>query len=411
MRSFYQLENPVQSYAWGSLDGITEYTGIQNADGKPMAELWMGAHPANPSVALDGTTRIALDRLIENDPFAFLGEGALSRFGGELPYLFKVLSASGPLSLQVHPAREQARIGFDRENREGKPLTDPARDYRDPNPKREILMALSPFTAMCGFRDPAESLRLLGSVSCPALVAEMRVLSAADGSRSGYVSLYRSLLELGDDTRGEIISAATKIARIRSRETPDINDRNAYELLLALADRFPDDIGILCPLYLNIVDLVPGEALFIPSGIIHSYVRGTGLELMTNSDNTLRCGLTPKHRNVPELYSILVDAPYAPEIVRADPEAMIFRFPARFPEFELDVLKWNDESTFLRSRRPAILLGLEGMLTVSANGDARTISKGTSLFVPASVDSIKIGGTGKAALATVPEEFVDGNMG
>jgi mannose-6-phosphate isomerase len=410
MRSFYQLENPVQSYAWGSLDGISDYIGIPNIEGKPMAELWMGAHPANPSFALDGTTRISLDRLIGKDPVAFLGKDALRRFGGELPYLFKVLSASGPLSLQVHPPREQARIGFDRENREGKPLADPARDYKDPNPKREILMALSPFTAMCGFRDPAESLRLLGSVSCPALDAEMRALTTPDGRRSGYVSLYRSLLELENDSRREIISTATKTAHIRSRETADIDDRNAYELLLALVDRFPDDIGILCPLYLNIVNLVPGEALFIPSGIIHSYVRGTGLELMTNSDNTLRCGLTPKHRNVPELYSILEDAPFAPEIARPDHEAKIFRYPARFPEFELDVLNGNDERNFLRAGRPAILLGLAGELTVSANGDARTIAKGTSLFVPASVDSIEIAGTGKAALATIPEEFVDGNM-
>lgn len=441
MSSLYQLENRIQSYAWGSVDGISTYTGIPNPDGKPMAELWMGAHPALPSVAIHAERRMSLDRLIASRPEECLGTDAMRRFGGELPFLFKVLSAAGPLSLQVHPTREQARIGFDRESAEGIPLADPKRNYQDPNPKREILMALSPFTAMCGFREVTESLRLLASVSCPALDRCLGLLSGS-GVVPGYVRFYRTLLELDDDARRIIIANAIDESRARVRGLPASRDRVAYELLLSLAETYPADIGILSPLYLNVVDLSPGEALHIPSGIIHSYVRGTGLELMTNSDNTLRCGLTPKHRNVPELYSILEDAPFAPDIIVPDGEATVYRYPSRFPEFALirvylrenpdGVAARNDAASDtaatgaaatiaattdtenrnanLRTGQPAIVLGLSGETEMRADGVSLTVGKGVSVFVPASVRELAFTGEGTAYIATVPEELSDGHM-
>lgn len=407
MQPFHQLENPVQPYAWGSIDGISSFTGIANPNGTPMAELWMGAHPANPSMTFDGVERISLDALIAAQPDSCLGQNAICRFGSELPFLFKVLSAAGPLSLQVHPARDQALIGFERENREMIPLSDPKRNYRDSNPKREILMALSPFRALCGFRESGESIRLLKSISCPELEEYIGMLSVT-GSHPGYIAFYRALLELDAKSQHAIIATATEKAQEIASAQPASPHAKAYELLLTLSEAYPTDIGVLCPLYLNIVDLVPGEAMCIPSGIIHSYVRGTGIELMTNSDNTLRCGLTPKHRNVPELYAILEDIPYLPDILGPDDDSDVFRYPAPFPEFELVRLNGHDDESegtvSLRTGQPAIMLGISGHLRFYANGDSIEVAKGTSCFIPASITSIEFAGKGTAYMATVPGE-------
>ena len=301
MLGILPLECPVQHYDWGSRAALGRLLG-RRMSGRPEAELWMGAHPTAPSVALLGSRRVALDRLIAEHPVETLGRFALDGHGATLPFLFKVLALGKPVSVQAHPTRARAVGGFETEQLAGVPLDAPHRSYRDRGHKPEIVVALEPMVVLSGVRPLHEieaALTAAGVGELAALAAPAGVQDAAGAIRR----VLRATLTLDD-------AAGTRL----HRRLVDSAARDAAEgaLLATLADHYPGDPTVIAALLLNPVELAPGEALYTPPGQLHAFVSGAGIELMANSDNVLRAGLTSKHVDVDELLAATDLRPGAP---------------------------------------------------------------------------------------------------
>lgn len=392
----FELDNPIQAYAWGSRTAIAELLGRPAPSAVPQAEMWMGAHPRAPSkIFVDGAWQ-PLDRLIQQYPEAILGPGVAARFGPRLPYLFKVLAAAEPLSIQAHPDLSQAREGFARENRAGIPIDAPTRNYRDDNHKPELICALSPFWALNGFRLAAgisANLRAL----CPAsLRAEIAAFEAADAT-AAVRTLFSGLMTLDTMRRRAVVEEAVTSARQGEGEV--------CRWVAALGRRYPADIGVLAPALLNLVCLAPGEAMFLPAGRLHAYLEGTAIEIMANSDNVLRGGLTAKHVDVPELLRVLHFTGERPEVLRAGAgTGGSFDTPAA--EFALWVLHPDGLRPWAGSaaRRVEILLCTEGEGRLTVAGGHRTqFARGAALLVPAAAGAYCIDGRAVLYRASLPE--------
>jgi mannose-6-phosphate isomerase len=391
------LDNPIQNYAWGSHTAIAELLGRPAPSPEPEAELWIGAHPKAPSRIAEPKGKGTLDRAIQDDPVGLLGAEVCDRFGNELPFLFKVLAAAEPLSIQAHPNQEQARSGWARENAEGIPLDAARRNYRDLNHKPELLCALTPFVALKGFRAPDETARALEPIGRPELGAEIGRL-AREQTPVALRSLFARLMTLDPDERDALLKRATAQAARRPRDP-------AWRSVKSLMDRHPGDMGALAPLYLNLVTLAPGQALFLPSGELHAYLEGTALEIMANSDNVLRGGLTPKHVDLQELLATLDFDAHPPELLQAEdsgPGEKSFRTPAR--EFELGFLEVGPHRPFTATggRGVEILLQLEGACRLTSDGSEIALARGTSVLVPAALEGYVLEGEGRIARARVP---------
>jgi len=394
MQNFYALKNTIQTYVWGSYDGIPAFTGIVNTDDEPMAELWMGSHPAGPSRVLVGRESVTLDKFIAEHPVKLLGKPTNEKYGTSLPFLFKVLSAAKPLSLQVHPTKEQAENGFARENEAGIPLLSPLRNYKDKNHKQEILMAITEFTIMCGFRDEHQTAEYIGRIDSPILTEAIQRLN-----KGGYRDFCHYLLELNPEDRKSAIASAITA----THGTASTEEQTAFALAIQLAAHYPDDIGCLAPLYLNVIHLNPGEAVFLPEGIMHTYIKGTGLELMANSDNTLRGGLTAKHLDIPELLEVLNPAPYKPEILKPETSRELFTYRTHAADFELSTLNMKDGKVSFSATAPAILIGCSGeLLASSSNEEMCKVGRGSIVFIPASGNTITFSGNGTCFIASIP---------
>ena len=380
------------------MTAIPELLGQEATTSRPQAELWMGAHPKAPSlVNLNGEWRSLLS-LIEEDPEGVLGEAAAKEFHGRLPYLFKVLAAERPLSIQAHPSREQAQAGFRRENELGIPLDAPERNYRDDNHKPELICALSDFWAMCGFREVRDIITLLER-ACPETLAEEIAILQRQPDSVGLKQVYHSLLSLTQDRKRLVVEEAVRSAR--STGSPE------YEWLVKLADEYPGDIGVLSPLLLNLVCLKPGQAMFLPSGVLHAYLHGVGIELMANSDNVLRGGLTPKHVDVPELLKVLRFKEGVPEILAAiemSSGGRSFTTPAE--EFVLSVISLKSDVSYSSLGEKGIEIALctegEGTIRDGVGDYVIVLKKGTSIVIPASVMGYEIRGDLTLYKAGVP---------
>ena len=288
-RAALELRNTIQPYAWGSRTAIAGILGRPGTSAIPQAEMWMGAHPKAPSQVRTGDGWQPLDRLIKRYPDAILGRGAADRFGTRLPFLFKVLAAAQPLSIQAHPSRLQAEEGFARENRAGIRLDDPQRNYRDDHHKPELICALTEFWALCGFRPRQELLARLRQV-CPEGLAALLGDLEQNGRPADIRSIFTRLMTLGEKRRRALVDEV--LVRAGRRQ----DEEDLWRWIARLGRRYPGDIGVLAPVLLNLVRLRPAEALFLPSGHLHAYLQGTGIELMANSDNVLRGGLTAQTR-------------------------------------------------------------------------------------------------------------------
>ncbi len=392
-RRIYRLLNVIQDYDWGSLTAIPALLGRPNPEGKPQAELWMGAHPKAPSRLRDALERApvseeaapTLAALIAEAPAEALGQPVAERFGTQLPFLFKVLAAAKALSIQAHPNLEQARAGFARENAAGIPLSSPERNYRDANHKPEIICALTPFWGLCGFR-PEEELSeelarfgLSGASDPKALLAKMLTLDGKELER-----ILRSCLSL-------------------RAQAP------RYDWAARLSEQFPGDVGALAPLYLNLVHLMPGEALFLPAGELHAYLEGTGVELMANSDNVLRGGLTNKHIDLSELSSLLTFRPASLEVVsprRVSDSLELYSTPTN--EFRLARIELRHSSDYRASlhRSIELLICVEGRGEISYGHPKLWIrfAKGDTFVVPAAVAGYRLTGEALLYRADVPIE-------
>jgi mannose-6-phosphate isomerase len=394
----FVLENPIQNYAWGSRTALAELLGRPSPDGQPEAELWIGAHPKAPSRVSDPSGLGTLEDAIENDPVGLLGAETCERFGNELPFLLKVLAAAEPLSIQAHPDQEQARAGWARENAEEIPIDAPHRNYRDSNHKPELVCALTPFTALEGFREPEEVARRLEPVAGPELDREIARLGR-ERTPAALRALFTRLMTLEDEERTAVLARALDEAARRASDDP------AWAWVERLRARYPDDVGSLSPLYLNLVTLAPGEALFLPAGELHAYLEGTALEIMANSDNVLRGGLTPKNVDLPALLAILSFETHPPEVRKGKPVGAgqrVFRTEAK--EFELALVRVDPETPFTPEpgRGVEILLGLEGSCVLRADDVERPLGRGQAVFVPASTRSYTVEGEGDLARASVP---------
>ncbi|MDX6355726.1 MAG: mannose-6-phosphate isomerase [Streptomyces sp.] len=400
MTGMNRLLNTIRPYAWGSTTAIPELLGAEPT-GEPQAELWMGAHPGAPSRLDRDDGPVPLDTVIDADPAAELGEATVKRFGPRLPFLLKVLAAGAPLSVQVHPDLAQAKAGFADEEARGIPIDAPDRNYKDPNHKPEMLVALSPFDGLCGFRRPADAAELIEALGVGSLAPYVDILRAHPESQA-LREVLAAVLSADPDEIAATVHAATEAAARLAADpgTPHAADYAAYA---KAARSFPGDRGLIAAMLLNYVRLQPGEALYLGAGVPHAYLEGLGVEIMANSDNVLRCGLTPKHIDVPELLRIVRFEAGDPGVLRpeAAPDGEEL-YPAPIDEFRLSryVLAPGAGTRTLPAGTPQILLCTAGEAQLRTNSTTLTLARGESAYVRAG-EPVELGGEATLFRATV----------
>ncbi|MCP1387972.1 mannose-6-phosphate isomerase, class I [Corynebacterium sp. TA-R-1] len=368
------LEGALRAYPWGSRTLLAELRGTPAPAQRPEAELWFGAHPAAPS-------RIGeqpLDAIIAADPEAALGARAAAAFDNQLPFLVKLLAAGEPLSIQAHPSAAQAREGFARENAEGIALGDPRRNYKDPNPKPELIVALTEFKALAGFRPVAETLELFAALG--GLERYTCMLDPAQPEES-LRALFTTLISLPTTLRARLIADAAASARELVASDADAWMVEVAQTFLQLTERYPGDVGALAALLLNHVSLAPGDALYLDAGQLHAYLSGLGVEVMANSDNVLRGGLTSKHVDVPELVRVLDFAeladPHAPVSV---PSASEVAFDLPIDAFHVTRHRLTDGTALtVDVDGPAVVLCTAGC----ARSGEFALAPGQAAWIPA----------------------------
>jgi mannose-6-phosphate isomerase len=380
-----RLEGVIRNYEWGSTSSIPSMLGCAE-DGKPWAELWLGAHPSAPSVV--GEPRTPLDELIAADPAGQLGPAVVDRFGS-LPFLFKVLAAAAPLSLQAHPSVLQAEAGYAREDAAGVPIDAPNRSFRDRFHKPELICALTDFHALCGFRDPVATLDVLATIDTSAL-DPIRDRLAAASAVDGLGPLLEHLLTL------PAADAAALVAPVVAACGALGPDRHAdvRAMAAALGERYPGDAGVVTALLLNLVHLKPGEALFLGAGNLHAYLGGTGVEIMANSDNVLRGGLTTKHIDIPTLLEVVDVRPIEPVVQRPVAVEGVASYDTPVPEFALERL---DLDRSVAVSGPAILLCTDG----AADVGSFSLERGAAAWLPAGDGIVELRGRGTVYRAGV----------
>jgi mannose-6-phosphate isomerase len=396
------LKNPVQEYSWGSRTFIPELLGEACPSESPRAELWMGIHPKGISKVYWGRAWISLPDLIQRDPENILGKEVARKFSNRLPFLFKVLSAATPLSIQAHPNLLQARQGFAKENRLQIPLDAPARNYRDENHKPEILCALTPFDALKGFRKTDEILALFGRVPVPSLDGPIRMLRKGKGMRS-VARFFSTLLGLGAEARKRAVSELITAAESMAPSDP------VFTWALRLHQWFPEDLGVFAPLLMNLIHLDPGEAIYIDSGELHSYLEGAGVELMANSDNVIRAGLTPKHADIPELLRILCFEERTGAIIKPQARSRSeWVYPSPAKEFVLSRLSLRKGAPYHEKGRKSleVMICTQGNAEITdvAVGETLSVSRGSTFLVPAMVQEVGMEGDATFYKAGIPGE-------
>lgn len=370
-----------------------------------MAEMWMGVHPKGISKVYWDGAWITLPDLIQRDPENILGKEVAKTFSNRLPFLFKILSAALPLSVQAHPDLPQARQGFAKENRLRIPLNAPARNYRDENHKPEILCALTPFDALKGFRKAEEILALFGRAPVPCLDTPVRLLGR-DKTARGLAGLFSTLLALGAEDRKRAISELMTGAESMASSDP------VFTWVIRLHQCFSDDIGVFAPLLLNLIHLEPGEAIYIDSGELHSYLEGAGVELMANSDNVIRAGLTTKHVDVPELLRILRLEESPGKIIEPQVRNQAeWVYPTPAKEFLLSRVSLQEGSPQNERGRKSLEMMIctqgNAEITDVATAEVLPVSRGSTFLVPALVKEVAMEGDATLYKATVPGQEVD----
>ncbi len=403
MKHIAYLKNEIQEYAWGSYSAIAELLGQPVPADRPQAELWMGAHPKAPSYVVGSTRERSLAKLIESDPVEILGSDAARRFDRQLPFLFKVLAAAKPLSIQAHPNKAWAQRGFAREEALGLSFDAPERNYKDRLHKPECICALTDFWGLCGFRNVNAMVGLLRRL-CPVTLKndlnDLDVLGK-ETPRRALQTFFKRLMGRSTAEKNEIVSEACDYAGRNNTEGP------IFEWVIKLNEAYPSDIGVIFPAILNLIHLKPGQALYLQAGDLHAYLAGVGIELMANSDNVLRGGLTPKHIDVGELIRILIFEEKRVDILEPESKsdgAGVYRTPAR--EFELSVISLSNGARYQSpdARNVEILLCTAGHHSITQTGKAgmTRFDKGQSILIPAAVSSYVIQGQGTIYKASVP---------
>jgi mannose-6-phosphate isomerase len=396
------MANPIRDYDWGAIETLARLQG-RTPSGAPEAELWMGAHPSAPSTVVDAEgTAHRLDELIARWPHDVLGPDVVAVHGPRLPYLLKVLAVASPLSVQVHPDRDRARNGF-----AGEVAVLGEHRYVDPFPKPEMLYALEPVEALCGFRPAADAARLLGLLDGPRLATIVEPLLGA-GTGEDDAALERAfeiLVTWPDDDRADLaIEAADAALTVLAHAKPGDPEHAAVGWVARLAGFFPKDALVVAPLLLDLVRLRPGETLFVPAGAPHSYLSGSGVEIMGNSDNVLRAGLTHKPIAVEELLQVVDGGsrPHGTPAIPLGPSEVAWRPEA--PEFQLTRLRLPD-GTAVEAQSdlvgPQIVFASAGEVELRCDGANHVLGAGESALVPAGCGPIVFAGPGEVFRAAV----------
>jgi mannose-6-phosphate isomerase len=384
------MDNVIQNYAWGSVDSIARLFDCPNPSGEPQAEIWMGAHPGGCSTVTDGSEKRPLSQLIAQDKAHFLSAKSAERFK-ELPFLFKVLAAKSALSIQVHPSKAEAEIGYERENKLGIEFKAANRNYKDPNHKPELVFALTQYDALNGFREYADIMANFDAAD----VVEIKPLLAAfknDRTEAGLKHFFISILSLQGDEKVGAVNGLLDYATKNS-------DQHLPSLLLDLSTQYPGDIGLFAPLMLHYITLQPGDAMYLDARTPHAYLRGTGLEVMASSDNVLRAGLTPKHIDIVELSKCTSFAakPASTLLVDAIENQGEFNYPIPVDDFKFSIYP-TAQRTRVNVSSAEIIFAIDTMTTLEhANGETITIEKGQSVFIPAAAEAYALTSNGRIA--------------
>jgi mannose-6-phosphate isomerase len=392
-----RLDGSLRSYAWGSHVTIAALRGRRHPTQRPEAELWFGAHPSGPSELMFDGGSWPLDAVIADAPEASLGRPMTARFGPQLPFLLKLLAIERPLSLQAHPSAEQAATGFRDEDARGVPIDAPERTYRDPWPKPELLCALSDLDALAGFRDPVATRALLEDLDVPELgwLVEDLGMRGAEALADAVARLLRwpagERLGLVDSVR----ERAEVVARADGRHAA------VARWLVVLGNDYPADPGVAVAALLNLIRLRPGDAIHLPAGNLHAYLRGTAVEVMAASDNVLRGGLTVKHVDVDGLLGVLDTDPLTRPRVPPVPIPGGQSYPTPAEHFALARLVPGEHGLELDRRGPEILLTVGGAASVVADGLTVELTSGQAAFVPADARTVSVRGEGPVFRATV----------
>jgi len=399
----HALDGQVMPYAWGSRSALADLLG-RVPSGRPEAELWIGAHRAGPAQVLSPSGVVqTLPRLLLEDLPARLGPDIAARYG-RLPFLLKILAIAEPLSLQAHPDAVQARLGFEREQSLGLPLGDPKRSYKDDSHKPELLLALSPVEALCGFRPPGEVLSLLSTFGLADSTSPLSAACAAFaqvGDEQGYEALFRSFFALPVEALRQTLSMLLLRARSASAAGGEATQWVA-NWLLRMDSTYGVDPGLLGMLLLRPLRLEPGQAVFLPARRLHAYLSGVGVEVMAESDNVLRGGLTSKHVDVDELCRILDFRPSEPDLIEPatvdEGGGRVYRTPV--DEFELWSVEPAQGQGSVSVPSPCLFVVLEGEIELTQGAEQRTFTRGGQGFVSWASDPLRLTGRGRVALAT-----------
>lgn len=387
------LRGSIQHYDWGSPTTIPSFLGVP-ADGTPWAEVWYGAHPSHPATAQDPTSggpAQPLDRVIAADPQGWLGAGTRRRFGDALPYLVKLLATRRALSIQVHPDLEQAREGFRREQDEG--VLPQERNYADPNHKPETIIALSPLRALVGFRPAAESLEDFR------LLPGMQTVCSALMTAPEEVGIEKAFLAIQDMTPDEVGRTLGALGGIAGSA--------ALALAADLSTLFPDDRGALVSILLREVHVEPGQALSTGAGVVHAYLEGFGLEVMSSSDNVLRAGLTSKRIDVAE-FCATADFHPGTAAVRTlsvtwpAPGVSVSELDTGVPDFCVGIIDIREPGhvEIGGDGRSTLLVALEGTAILTDVGGRVAVAPGDAVLASAD-DGVRVEGNARLAAVTV----------
>lgn len=374
----YRLQGIIQHYSWGGSRFLPALLNLENNSQQPWAEYWMGAHENAPSRIRQGEEWIPLNHFIQEDPITILGDRVCKAFG-RLPYLFKVLDVKDMLSIQVHPSKKAAAICFQEEEARGIPLQAAHRNYKDDNHKPELMLALSEFWLLHGFKEPGAMEAVLRRVP------ELQFLLPVWQHQS-YQGLYREVMQMPQ------LQVQERLLPLMERLIPayregklnksgeDFWAARAYETFCSngLVDR-----GIFSVYFFNVVHLQPGEAIFQDAGILHAYLEGQNLELMANSDNVLRGGLTTKYIDVDELLRHVRFEPVQPRVIRpsGSGKGQWERYPTPALDFELQELSMEPGATLsFDSETAELFLIIQGSVEVSDSGDRFMLNKGESFL-------------------------------
>lgn len=395
----YRLTGVIRNYEWGDRTALARVLGHEPS-GQPEAEYWLGAHPGAPSTIGDGGE--TLDAAISSSPGELLGRRVADRFDGKLPFLLKILAAAEPLSIQAHPSSDQARRGFEREELAGIDRSAPHRNYRDPNHKPELICALTPFEAKCGFRPVADTIGLLKRLDPEVLGPVIDRLSQPEASSDAdrLAAAVEWLLRLPEDEATELVRSTVAAASAASvpqdpvgGEGDELGTVDEFGSIVRwtrlINEHHPDDVGVVVALLLNHLTLRPGQAVFLAAGNLHAYLQGVGVELMANSDNVIRGGLTPKHVDVEELLAVVDYRPIDPPVQNREGSPTHYRCDT--PEFGLQsIIPAAGGEIVLPVSGPEILLVTDGVVSVSTGRETTTLRAGDAVFIAAGDEHFRL---------------------